>query len=133
MVKRTIEYTDYNGVTRKEDFYFNITKSEALEMEMSTEGGLVEKLKKMVATQNGPQIMRFFKEFILKSYGEKSDDGRRFIKSQELSTAFSQTEAYNILFTELCTDADAAAKFVNGAVGVEAQNNVVSIDKQGNN
>ena len=116
MLKKTIEYVDYNGVERKEDFYFNLTKAEIMEMEMSTEGGLAEMIEKIVATQNTPAIIKIFKQLVLKAYGEKSPDGKRFIKSEELSNAFEQTEAYSELFMELATDADAAAKFVNGIV-----------------
>ena len=118
MLKKTITYTDYNGSERTEDFYFNLSKAELMEMEMSTAGGLTEMIQKIVAAQNLPAIIKIFKELILKAYGEKSPDGRRFIKSDELSTAFSQTEAYSQLFMELATDADAAAKFINGITPV---------------
>lgn len=114
MLKKTITYTDYNGSERTEDFYFNLTKAEVVEMEMSTTGGLVEMIKKIVAAQDAPSIIAIFKKLILKAYGEKSPDGKRFIKSDEISNAFSQTEAYSQLFMELATDADKAAEFVNG-------------------
>ena len=116
MLKKTITYTDYNGNERTEDFFFHLTKAEIMEMEMSTTGGLAEMIQKVVATQDTPAIIKIFKELVLNAYGEKSPDGKRFIKSKELSTAFSQTEAYSILFMELATDADAAAKFINGIV-----------------
>jgi len=119
MLKKTITYTDYNGSERTEDFYFNLSKAEIMEMEMSTAGGLTEMIQKIVAAQDAPAIMKVFKELILKAYGEKSPDGKRFIKSDEISTAFSQTEAYSQLFMELATDADAAAKFVNGIIPVD--------------
>ena len=114
MLKKTITYTDYNGSERTEDFYFNLTKAEVVEMEMSTTGGLAEMIKKIVAAQDAPSIIAIFKKLILKAYGEKSPDGKRFIKSDEISNAFSQTEAYSHLFMELATDADKAAEFVNG-------------------
>ena len=85
-------------------------------MEMSTAGGLSEMLQSIVKAQDAPSIIKIFKELVLKAYGQKSPDGKRFIKSEELSTEFSQTEAYSQLFMELATDADAAAKFVNGIV-----------------
>lgn len=116
MLKKTIAYTDYNGVERKEDFYFNLSKAELTEMEMSINGGLAEMINKVVAAQDAPAIIKIFKDLVLRAYGEKSLDGKRFIKSDELATAFSQTEAYSILFMELATDADAAAKFINGIV-----------------
>ena len=116
MLKKTITYTDYNGVERTEDFYFNLKKSEIMEMEMSTDGGLSEMIKKIVATKDIPSLMSIFKKFILKAYGEKSPDGKRFIKSEELSESFEQTEAYSELFMELATSDKAAAEFINGLV-----------------
>ena len=113
MLKKSIKYTDYNGVERSEDFYFNLSKAELMEMEMSTAGGLAEMITKIVAAQDQPAIIKLFKELILKAYGEKSADGKRFIKSDELAAAFSQTEAYSELFMELSTDSDKAAEFVN--------------------
>ena len=116
MLKKTITYIDYNGTERKEDFYFNLSKAEIMEMEMGTTGGMVEMINKIVAAQDAPAIIDVFKKMILTAYGEKSADGKRFIKSKEISEAFSQTEAYSQLFMELATDADAASKFVNGIV-----------------
>ena len=116
MLKKTFTYTDYNGVERTEDHYFNLSKAELMEMELSTTGGLAEMINKIVAAQDAPAIVKIFKELVLKAYGQKSADGRRFIKSKELSDEFAQTEAYSQLFMELATDADAAAKFVNGIV-----------------
>ena len=116
MLKKTITYTDYNGVERKEDFYFNLTKAEIMEMEMSISGGLTEMINRIVAAQDAPAIVKIFKELVLKAYGVKSPDGKRFIKSEELATEFAQTEAYSQLFMELATDADAASAFVNGIV-----------------
>lgn len=116
MIKKTITYTDYNGAERTEDFYFNLSKAEVMEMEMSTTGGLAEMITRIVAAQDQPAIIKIFKDLILKAYGVKSPDGKRFIKSEEISTEFSQTEAYSQIFMELATDADAASKFVNGIV-----------------
>lgn len=120
MLKRTITYPDYNGGSRTEDFYFNLTQAEITEMELSVDGGLVEMINRIVAAQDGKQIIATFKDIILRAYGEKSPDGKRFIKSQELRDAFSQTEAYSQLFMELATDADAAAAFVNGIVPAQS-------------
>ena len=124
MVKKTITYTDYNGTERTEDFYFNLTEAEVAEMELSTAGGLTSLIENVVKTQDTPTIIKIFKDLVLKSYGEKALDGRRFIKSPEISEAFSQTPAYSIIFMELATDADAAAKFVNGIVPAVKNNPV---------
>ena len=122
MRKETITYVDYNGTERTEDYYFNLTKAEIMEMEMGTTGGLAEMINRIVAAQDAPAIIKIFKDLILKAYGEKSADGKRFIKSEELSTAFSQTGAYDQLFMKLATDSEAAANFVNGIVP-PAENN----------
>lgn len=122
MLREKITYKDYNGNERTEEFLFNLTKAEIMEMELSTAGGLAEMITKIVNTQDVPAIIKIFKELILKAYGEKSADGKRFIKSEELSVAFSQTEAYSELFMKLAQDADYAAKFVNGIVPAEMKN-----------
>ena len=114
MLKKTIKYTDYDGNEREEDFYFNLSKAEVTEMELSKEGGMSEYIKKISATQNGPELIKLFKDIIIKSYGEKSLDGKRFIKNKELTEAFTQTEAYSELFIELASNADEAVKFING-------------------
>lgn len=124
MLKKTIKYEDYNGVEREDDLYFNLTEAELMEMEMGTVGGLAETIEKITKAQDAPAIINMFKSIILKAYGEKSADGKRFIKVNDagvpLSIAFSQTEAYSQLFMELATNADEAAKFVNGIVPKKA-------------
>lgn len=122
MLKKTITYNDYNGIERKEDFYFNLSKAELMEMEMGTVGGFAEMIQNIVDAKDAPSIIKIFKELVLKAYGQKSPDGKRFIKSEELSEAFSQTEAYSILFMELATDDKAAAAFVNGIVPADIKN-----------
>lgn len=119
MLKKTISYTDYNGVDRIEDFYFNLSKAEVAEMELTTVGGYTAMVRRIMETQDLPSIIKIFKELILMSYGEKSADGKRFIKSKEISDAFSQTEAYSTLFIELASDSKAAAEFINGISPVE--------------
>lgn len=116
MLKKAITYTDYDGNTTTEDFYFNLTKAELIELELSEEGGLEYTIKKISATRDSKKVLELFKTIILKAYGEKSADGRRFIKNDKLREEFSQTEAYSELFTELATDADAAAAFFNGII-----------------
>lgn len=122
MLKKTVTYTDYNDVERTEDFYFNISKAEAVEMELTKEGTLSEWIQKVIDTQNIPELIVLFKEIVLKSYGEKSLDGKRFIKSQELRDAFEQSQAYSEIFMELATNADAAAAFVNGILPKNLEN-----------
>lgn len=114
MYKKTITYEDFNGNTRTEDFYFNLTRSELIKLEVGRDGGLDTYLQKIVDAKDAPEIMDAFENIILSSYGVKSDDGRTFKKSKEISADFANTNAYDKLYTELCTDSDAAAAFVNG-------------------
>lgn len=118
MLKKTINYMDYNNESRTEDFYFNLSKSEIAEMELSVDGGFSAMIRKMIESKNNKELMAQFKKLILTAYGEKSADGKRFIKSFELSEAFSQTEAYSELFFELM-DAQKAADFVNAILPKE--------------
>lgn len=114
MYKKTITYTDYNDVQRTETFYFNLTKAEVLEMELGTVGGLSAMIQGVIDAKDTPALIKIFKDLVLKAYGEKSADGKRFIKSPELSEAFSQTEAYSDIFMELATNDDEASNFVKG-------------------
>lgn len=116
MLKKTITFEDFDGNMRTEEFYFNLTKAELVQLELSEKKGLAETLKDIVASNDGATIVKKFQEIILLSYGIKSEDGRRFIKTPELRDEFAQTAAYSELFIELATDADAAAKFVKGIV-----------------
>ena len=126
MLKKIITYTDYNGVERTEPFYFNLSKAELMEMELGVTGGMTEMLDKIISAKDAPSLMKTFKEMIMKAYGVKSDDGKRLIKSEELSIAFTQTEAYSVLFMELITDDKAAADFVNGIIPNEIQAEVAA-------
>lgn len=118
MIAKTVKYKDYNGVEREDKLFFNLTQAEITEMELSTKGGLAEMIKGIIQAKDTPEIIRIFKELLLKSYGEKTADGKRFRKTddngQPLSRAFAETEAYSVLFMELATDDEKAADFVNG-------------------
>lgn len=119
MLKKTITYTDYNGNDRTEAFYFNLSKAELMEMQLGTTGGFDTMVQNIINAQDVPTLMTIFKDIILKAYGEKSADGKRFIKSEEISKAFSETEAYSNLYMELVTDSKAAANFITGLVPKE--------------
>ena len=116
MVVETIKYTDFNGVEREEEFMFNLTEAEITEMELTKDGGLSDSIKKIISAQDTPEIIKTFKMLLLKSYGVKSADGRRFIKSKELTEEFTQTNAYSQLFMKLATDDIEANAFVNGII-----------------
>lgn len=116
MLKKVITYTDYNGIERTEPFYFNLSRIEVSEMEVNadSEGGYMEMVQKIIDSKNNKALWDLFKSFVLASYGEKSSDGKRFEKDEALTKAFTQTEAYVVLMTELTTKDGAAAEFING-------------------
>lgn len=116
MLKKTITYTDYNGVVRTEDHYFNLSKAEIVDMENATPGGYSAMLQGIVDAKDQPALIKHFKELVLKAYGIKSPDGRRFIKSQAIREEFEQTEAFVELYMELVSDDKAAAEFTNGII-----------------
>ena len=120
MLTKIITYTDYNGLERTENFYFNLSKSELTELELTTEGSLTAALNKMVNANDISDLARMFKKILLLAYGEKSPDGRRFMKSEDISLAFSQTPAYDKLFMELFTGTDSMIEFINAVIPKEA-------------
>lgn len=114
MLAKKVTYTDFNGEERTETFYFNLTKAEVAEMQLTHPGGYTEYIQRIIDSKQQEEIIRIFKELLLKSYGEKSEDGKHFRKSKEISEEFSNTEAYSEIFVELMTNANEAAAFVNG-------------------
>lgn len=119
MLKRTIKYKDYDGNELEEDFYFNLNKSELVKLQTSVPGGLEQMLKTIINTKDGNAIMSMFAKVIHLAYGKKSPDGKRFVKSEEISEEFEQTLAYDQLFMELVTDADKAAAFIKAILPSE--------------
>lgn len=117
MYKKTITYEDFNGEKHTDDFYFNMSKAEIMELNFDAKNGNLEGwVKQLIKETNTKEIKDLFKKIILSSYGEKSLDGMRFIKSKEKAEEFSQTDAYSELFTELLSDTDKFVEFVNGIV-----------------
>lgn len=124
MIKKTITYVDYNDVERIEDFYFNLTKAELMEMELGISGGLSEAVDKVIKAKDIPSLIKVFKEIVMKAYGVKSPDGKRFIKNDEVRNEFIQTEAYSEIFMELATDDLAAAEFIKGIMPKDVSDKV---------
>lgn len=125
MLKKTITYTDYDGLERTEEFRFNLTKAELMDMELTTVGTFSKLMQKIIDEKDMARLAKYFKELILKSYGVKSDDGKRFIKSPELSEAFSQTEAYSELYMELLGNSEYAVKFIQQVMPKDLDQNEV--------
>ena len=114
MIKKTITYTDFDGKEVTEDCYFHLSKAKIAERELDSNGAFSAMLKEIGETKDGAKIMKMMKEFILESYGVRSEDGKHFYQTEELSKDFEATEAYSELYMELCTNTDAAVAFITG-------------------
>ena len=114
MLKETIKYVDFNDLEREEDFYFNLTRTELIRMEMDKNGSLTGLIMKITKANDMPDIFEAMEKLILKAYGEKSVDGRFFNKSEEISNNFMNSPAYDKLFEKLTTDANYTYKFLIG-------------------
>lgn len=116
MYKKTVTYKDFNGVERTESYYFNLNQVELMKMEVGTTGGFVEMVQRVIDAKDAPEILRVFEDLVLKAYGVKSDDGKRFEKSDKLTAEFASSAAYPIIYMEFATNADSAAEFVKGII-----------------
>lgn len=122
MLKKTITYTDYDGVQRTEDFYFNLSKAEITEMELSMEGGMRAYIQKIIAAKSQLALVTLFKEIVMKSYGKKSPDGRLFMKNDAIRAEFEAHPAYSMIYMDLVTDEAKASAFVNGIMPADMAN-----------
>ena len=132
MLKKTITYKDLDGNNITEDFWFHLSKAKIMEMELSTTGGLEASMKELIKKRDGATIMSVFKDLILKSYGDRSLDGKTFLQDEERSKAFEQTDAYSELFVSLVTDDVAAAEFFNGILPEDIREKVEEEKAAGN-
>lgn len=114
MIKKTITYTDYDGTSRTEEHYFNLSKAEILNLQFEEVGGFDKMLTKIVQEHDVVKLIKLFNQIIKVSYGVKSPDGKRFMKSEEIWKEFEETEAYSQLYMELIQDSKKAADFING-------------------
>lgn len=142
MIIRTVEYVDYDGNNRKEKLFFNLTQFEATEIAMNMPDGIIDEISEegadgdqnavavhLVEKLGGKGVISFIKDIVLKSYGVKSPDGRRFIKSEELSTEFSQTPAFSSFMMKLMTDDKEASSFINGVIPADLAAKIGSTNK----
>ena len=127
MLKKTVTYTDYNGIERTESFYFHYSEAEILDMEMSVEGGLAERIQRIIDAKDQTSLMKEIKKFVLDAYGVKSDDGRRFMKNDEIRTSFVENPAYSEIWLELLSDEQIASEFVNQVVPENMKDKLASL------
>lgn len=126
MTSKTVTYKDWNGMDRTETFYFHFSQAELMEMEISQDGGFSERVKKIAAANNLPDMLKIWKNFVLDAYGIKSEDGRRFMKNEEIRQSFVECPAYSIIFMELATNTEAASNFINQVVPADMAAQVAS-------
>lgn len=132
MLKKVFKYTDFNGEVQEEAFYFNLSKAEAIELEVSEDGGLSNTLRKMVASNDNREILRMMKEIVTLAVGVRSEDGRRFIKNEDIRNDFMQSPAYDELFMELMTNPNAGAEFIKGVLPADLDLDNLKVDEKGN-
>lgn len=126
MLKKTLKYTNYDGVEREKDYFFNLKKSELIDLQYKTPKGFISYIEEITKSGDNSELWKAFRDIVLLAYGEKSDDGERFMKSEEISKAFEETEAFSVLIMELIEEDDAASDFINGIMpaDINTQNNV---------
>lgn len=122
MLKKTISYTDYDGNQRTEDFYFNLSKAEITEMELSMEGGMRAYIQRIIAAKSQLELVKLFKDVVLKSYGKKSADGRLFMKNDTIRAELEAHPVYSMIYMDLVTDDAKASAFVNGIMPADMPN-----------
>ncbi len=127
MTYETVTYKDWNGVDRKETFYFHFSQAELMEMELSQEGVFSERVKRIIDAKQQSELLQIIKKFVLDAYGVKSDDGRRFMKSDEIRRSFVECPAFSMIFMKLATDTEAASKFINGVVPADMAAQVAAL------
>lgn len=127
MIEKKVTYKDYDGVERTEVFRFHLNQSELIEMDALMPGGMEKTLKMISEKKDTPSLMRAFKTILMKAYGEKSADGRRFMKSDEISHAFEETPAYDKIFMELVSgDGNDTLAFIRGIMPEEMQKEIAA-------
>lgn len=132
MIKKLITYTDFNGAQQTDELYFNLSKAELTELQVSVNDGLDKQLKEIVTNGNAAEIIKMLKTIIAKSYGIRSEDGKRFIKREELSRDFLDSAAYDELFIQLASDPNAAMEFIKGILPADIAREVEKAQAQEN-
>lgn len=130
MLKKTITYTDYDGMERTEDFWFNLSKTELTKLDAELPGGVLGVLRKIIDKKDRKALVDFIETLILRSYGEKTLDGKRFVKTPEMAEEFMQTPAYDELFMNILSDTDSQTNFINGVIPQSMAKEIEQTDKK---
>ena len=130
MLKKTITYTDYDGMERTEDFWFNLSKTELTKLDAELPGGVLGVLRKIIDKKDRKALVDFIETLILRSYGEKTLDGKRFAKTPDMAEEFMQTPAYDELFMSILSDTDSQTSFINGVIPQSMAKDIEQTDKK---
>lgn len=130
MLKKTITYTDYDGMERTEDFWFNLSKTELTKLDAELPGGVLGVLRKIIDKKDRKALVDFIETLILRSYGEKTLDGKRFVKTPDMAEEFMQTPAYDELFMSILSDTDSQTSFINGIIPQSMAKEIEQTDKK---
>ena len=130
MLKKTITYTDYDGMERTEDFWFNLSKTELTKLDAELPGGVLDVLRKIIDKKDRKALVDFIETLILRSYGEKTLDGKRFVKTPDMAEEFMQTPAYDELFMSILSDTDSQTNFINGVIPQSMAKEIEQTDKK---
>lgn len=130
MLKKTITYTDYDGMERTEDFWFNLSKTELTKLDAELPGGVLGVLRKIIDKKDRKALVDFIETLILRSYGEKTLDGKRFVKTPDMAEEFMQTPAYDELFMSILSDTDSQTGFINGVIPQSMAKEIEQTDKK---
>lgn len=115
MVKKTIAYTDFNGVQRKDDFFFHMSLPEVTRLQASVSPETFDEHILRIAKEGKEgAILQLLEKIILGAYGVKSPDGKSFIKTQEETRNFEYSQAYAELFEQLLLQPEEMRVFAEG-------------------
>lgn len=135
MLKKTVKFKNYDDVEITKDLYFNLRKDELISMQFEENGGLDKLLTKMQNEKDSKEIMKMFEKILKASYGEKSPDGNEFIKSEEVWNRFKSSNAYEVLFMELVSDANKLSQFIESVIPkfTQAEQDKIKTNQNTNN
>jgi hypothetical protein len=134
MLKKTITYNDLDGNPITEDFWFHMSRGEMAEMALGKEGragGFDTWVRRLIESQDGEVLIQTFKEILLMTLGQRSDDNKYFEKDEKYTRRFVQSDAYSVLLMELLTDEVKMAEFINGVMPKEMREQAEKDAKEG--
>ena len=113
MQKLTVQYQNWDGDLETEDLYFHLNIKELQEME-KWDVPLTKRIAKLTKTEDGTEAFELMRDIVEAAYGERSSDGKRFVKNPEVLKNFTQGLAYDEVILQFIDGTTDLAKFVEG-------------------